>query len=246
MSGEDDQLMTFLLMTFSSVPNVHHLLGGCVDGAWSGLTDELVHQTDVSKGTTHHNLVVATTTAVGVKVARIHIVRHEVACGWTAAGDMTCWTDVIRGDAVTQIQECIRTANLRKWFWFRTHSCEEGRFTNVSRVEIPLVESRVRRLESVPLGGTLLDVRVHLLEEGGQDDCLTQRGDVLSRGPDVTQKHLLTVLILAEWSGLKIEDNVAGQSVGDHQRRRGKVVGTHILVDTSLKVAVAGEDRGGH
>ena len=53
-------------------------------------------------------------------------------------------------------------------------------------------------------------------------------GDFLLGGPDVFEVDGLAVLVLAERLGVEVVVDVAGERVGDDQRRRHEVVGADV------------------
>src|SRR5207237_631746 len=54
----------------------------------------------------------------------------------------------------------------------------------------------------------------------------------------------LAVIALAERVALQVGADRPGQGIGNHERRRGQVIGPHLGVDAALEIAVAGQDRG--
>ena len=57
------------------------------------------------------------------------------------------------------------------------------------------------------------------------------------------RKTSLPPLPWPERLGGEVDQHGTGEGVGDHQGRRGQVVGAHVRVDPALEVAVAGEHR---
>ena len=66
-------------------------------------------------------------------------------------------------------------------------------------------------------------------------------GDLLLGGPDVAQIDGLAGLVLAQRVGGEVVADVAGERVGDHQRRRHQVICADLGRDSALEVAIAGE-----
>ena len=62
--------------------------------------------------------------------------------------------------------------------------------------------------------------------------------------PDVFQEHVLAGLVLADRLGVPVDVDLAGQGVGDDQRRRGQIVRSHLGMHAALEVAVAAEHGG--
>ena len=52
-------------------------------------------------------------------------------------------------------------------------------------------------------------------------------------------------LSCAERLGGEVDVERAGQRIGDHQRRRGEIVGPHVRVHAAFEIAVARQHRGG-
>ena len=68
-------------------------------------------------------------------------------------------------------------------------------------------------------------------------------GDLLRRRPDVAEMDRVAVLVVAERLVDEVDLQRAGERIGDHQRRRGEVVGAHVRIDAALEIAVAREHR---
>jgi hypothetical protein len=87
-----------------------------------------------------------------------------------------------------------------------------------------------------------LKTSAYFLPEGlARDGALDQIGDLARGRPDVLQMDRLAVLRGAERLGGDVDVHVAGDGIGDHERRRGEVVRPHVGVHPSLEVAVARE-----
>ncbi len=65
------------------------------------------------------------------------------------------------------------------------------------------------------------------------------------RGPDVLEVDGLAGLIFAERIGVEVVADVAGERVGDDQRRGHQIIGAHVDVDAALEVAIAAEHADG-
>ena len=97
-----------------------------------------------------------------------------------------------------------------------------------------------------PGGVALEHVGVLLLEHLPGDALADHRIDLAAGRPDVLEEDLLALLVEAERLLGEIDIHRAGDRVGDHQRRRGEIVGAHVGVDAAFEVAVAREHRRRH
>ena len=70
-------------------------------------------------------------------------------------------------------------------------------------------------------------------------------GDFFLRGPDVVEIDGLAGLILAERIGVEVVADVAGERVGDDERRGHQIICAHVDVDAALEVAIAAEHADG-
>ena len=68
-------------------------------------------------------------------------------------------------------------------------------------------------------------------------------GDFPGRWPDVLQVDRLAILGRGDRVFRDVDVHVAGDGIGDDQRRRGEIVGAHVGADAALEVAVAREHR---
>ena len=73
----------------------------------------------------------------------------------------------------------------------------------------------------------------------------TAVGDFRLGGPDVLEVDGLAVLVLAEGVVGEVVADVAGEGVGDDQRRAHEVVGADLGRYAAFEVAIAGEDGDG-
>ena len=100
-------------------------------------------------------------------------------------------------------------------------------------------------LEVLPVLVAVGDGGVLLAEHRGVDGGGDGVGDLGLGGPDVLEVDGLAVLVLAEGVGVEVVADVAGEGVGDDQRRGHEVVGADLGGDAALEVAIAGEDGDG-
>ena len=73
--------------------------------------------------------------------------------------------------------------------------------------------------------------------------CALQRA-TLAQGSQVNFRALTGNLLQID-VGDEVDLHRARERIGDHQRRRGEVVGPDVGVDAALEIAVAGEDGSG-
>ena len=71
----------------------------------------------------------------------------------------------------------------------------------------------------------------------------TTERDLAAGRPDVLEEDLLALLVEAERLLHQVGIHRAGERIGDHQRRRGQIVGAHVRIDAAFEVAVAGQHR---
>ena len=96
-----------------------------------GARCHFVADTDVGKGTAHHDFVVPAACAVGVEVTNFDAMRLEVFTCRAFCLDRTGRRNVVGGDRVTQEQERTSTMNFRELTRFFRHIDEVGRVLDV-------------------------------------------------------------------------------------------------------------------
>jgi hypothetical protein len=99
-------------------------------------------------------------------------------------------------------------------------------------------------LDLLPERVALEDVGVFASERLARDGALDEIGDLAGGRPDVLEIDRLAVLRRAERLGGDVDVHVAGDRIGDDERRRGEIVRAHVRVHPALEVAVAREHRG--
>ena len=65
----------------------------------------LVANANVSKGTSHHDFVVASAAAKGIEIAALHVALNQPLTCWPAGGEGPCWRDVVGGDGISELEE---------------------------------------------------------------------------------------------------------------------------------------------
>ena len=203
---------------------------------------ELVHEVldaDVGEGAAHHHFMVAAARAVLVEVALAHLTLGEPLARRRGELDGARGRDVVGGDLVAEQREDARVDHVLDRIGGHGHALEIGRVLHVGGVDAPLEGLARWRLDLAPVGVALEDVGVAFLEDLLGDELLDVRLDFLRRRPDVAQIDGLAVLALAQRLLRQVHVDVAGERVGDNERRRGEIVRLHIGVDATLEVAVA-------
>ena len=125
------------------------------------------------------------------------------------------------------------------------HALEVRRVLHVGRTVVPGVGEAALDRDLAPGRIALEHVGVLLLEHLLGDALADHRIDLAAGRPDVLEEDLLALLVEAERLLGDIDIHRAGDRIGDHQRRRGEIVGAHVGVDAAFEVAIAREHRGG-
>jgi hypothetical protein len=84
---------------------------------------------------------------------------------------------------------------------------------------------------------------ISLLEHLGGQRLFQRLADLRTRRPDILEIDRPAIRAGPERLGGDVDIHAAGDRIGDHQRRRGEIVGLHMRVDAALEIAVAGEHR---
>ena len=87
----------------------------------------LIAHTDVGEGTTHHHLVIASTTSKRVEVTRLDSVSYQVLTSGAVMRERAGWTDVVGGHRITDLYQNPSTVNRFYRSRFGLDSLEEGR-----------------------------------------------------------------------------------------------------------------------
>ena len=81
-------------------------------------------------------------------------------------------------------------------------------------------------------------------EQIGRETLADCGSDFLGAGPDVAEIHRHTLRIQADGFVRQIDEDRTGQGIGHHQRRRTKVIGPNLWMDTGFEVTVAAQHSG--
>ncbi len=184
--------------------------------------------------------------AVGVEVGLRHLAFTQVFAGRRGQFDGAGRADVVGGDRVAEHAEDAGLDDVGDRLRLHAHALEIGRVLNIGGADVPGIGLAAGHLDALPGLVALEDVGVAGGEHLVRHVLALKRGDLFVGRPDVLQIDGLAVLAFAERLGGQVDLHRAGQGVGDHQGRRGQIVGPHVGVHPTFKVAVAREDRAGH
>lgn len=84
------------------------------------------------KRTSGHDLVIASSSAVGVEVFLFDILLSQESGGGRVFGDGTGGGNVVGGDGVSEVQEAIGSFDVSDGVGFGLQGLEEGRVVNIS------------------------------------------------------------------------------------------------------------------
>ena len=170
---------------------------------------------------------------------------EEVLAGRGIDLDRASRRDVVGGDGIEQETEHPRIDDVGKRCRMSPHADEIGRVLHVSGLFIPIVSQSSLHIDAAPVGIALEDVGVflgeHLLAQRLANDAV----DLATGWPDVLEEDLFALLVHPEGLLHEIGIHRARERIGNDQRRRGEIVGTHVGIDATFEVAVAGEHGGG-
>ena len=247
LSGEDDERRALGPIAFGRGEDRHLLAAGEVPReAALDAVQQLVADADVGEGAPLHHLVVAAAGAVAVEVAGGDAARLKVVRGRAADGDGPRRRDVIRGDAVGQLEQAARAGEGRDGCGRGRQVHEEAGLAHVGAVRGPVEAFAPGDRDGVPGFVGLVDAAVLRDEELGAQGRRRRRRDLRVAGPEIGEHHRLAVGADAQSLGGEIDIHPACQGVGDDQGRTGQVVGPGVGADPALEVPVAAEHRGDH
>ena len=247
LAGEDHQRAALGLVAHGRVIDRHHFAGGEVLGhAALDLRGQLVADPDVGEGAAHHDLMVPAAGAVGVEVGLRHLAFTQVFASRRGQLDGAGRADVVGGDRVAEHAEDTGLDDVGDRLGLHAHALEIGRVLNIGGADVPGVGLAAGHLDALPGLVALEHVGVAGGEHLVRHVLALEGGDLFVGRPDVLQIDGLAVLAFAERLGGQIDLHRAGQGVGDHQGRRGQIVGPHVGVHPAFEVAVARQHRAGH
>ena len=197
----------------------------------------------VGECATHHDVMIAAAGAVGVEVDDADVMLEQVGASRGGRLDGAGRADVVGGDRVTEDAQCARTQHVAGGTRRHAEVGKERRFGDVGRLR-PVVGLPGGGGNAVPQRIVLGQVAVELAEGLRVHGVLHAVMDLLAGGPDVADPHVFALLAFAERLGHQVGQDVAGDGVGDDQRRRRQEVGAQVRMDACLEVAVAGQHGG--
>ena len=193
--------------------------------------EHLVADADVGEGAAHHHLVVAAPRAVGVEVPRVDLPLGQILAGRRRRLERAGGRDVVGRDHVAEQREDARPREVGDDPGLPRHALEVGRVLDVGRGRRPVVGLAVGGLDRAPVLVALEDVGVLRLEGPARHRRLDELGDLLVRRPDVLQEDGIAVPVRAERLAGQVDVDVAGERIGDDERRAGEIVRPHVRVD---------------
>ncbi|MPL73108.1 hypothetical protein SDC9_18901 [bioreactor metagenome] len=201
----------------------------------------LVLDADVGEGAAHHDFVVAAARAVAVEVLRCDATLGQVLAGRGGRLERARGRDVVGGDHVAEHREDAGRLHVRDHARFLGHAAEIGRVLDVGRLRRPVVGFPLGGLHALPVGVALEHVGVFRKEGLAGHASLDELGDLGVGRPDVLEIDRLAVLRGGDRLARQVDVHVAGDRIGDHERRRGEEVRAHVGRDPAFEVAVARE-----
>ena len=105
LASQHYRIQSGLLVLLGGVIHVERGAGGQVEGAGAGLGHQLVDEADVAERPPGHHGIVPSPRAERVEVPGVEAAGGEVAGGGGVARDGAGRRDVVRGHAVTQVQQ---------------------------------------------------------------------------------------------------------------------------------------------
>ena len=96
-----------------------------------GARRHLVSDTDIGKGTTHHDLVISTATSERIEIPSVNATLGQpLPCG-TGSREGASWRDVVGGDGIGQFEQHLGSLDGLNGFWRGRQPAEEGGQPNV-------------------------------------------------------------------------------------------------------------------
>ena len=145
---------------------------------------------------------------------------------------------MIGRDGIAENSERSRVQDVVDLADFHRKIFEERRLMNVVALLVPLINFAGARRDVVPLRILVGKIAIEFTEHLRFERRLHRVPNFCERRPEVAQKSLLAVFVLADRFLAKIDIDAAGECERDHQRRRHQKVGFDVLVDASFEVAI--------
>jgi len=246
LSGEDDGVNSSSLVFGSSVEDSHFFSGGNMHGSRSSLLNHLVDKTDVSEGTSSHDLIVTSARSVGVEVLIGDSTLSEEASSRGVLGNLSGGGDVISSNGITHVQKAVSVVDIRDFLDLSFGGLEERRVVDVGGVIIPRVEFTFRGLEVLPHLGSLKDVVVNVNEHLRFDASFSNCRNFITSGPDFRKEDILSILVLTNRLSFEVVVDGTGKGVSNDKRRRSQVVSSSLWMDSTFEVSVSGKDSRGN
>lgn len=139
----------------------------------AGSLHHFIDESDISESASSHNLIIATSSSIGVEVSGFHTLGQEVFSSGGSLGDVACRGDVICCNGVTEVAKHVSIFNSLSGLNFLSHALEERRVVYVCGVFIPLIQLALRSVQSVPSVSALCDSLINLLEHFGLNHRLS-------------------------------------------------------------------------
>jgi len=241
LSGKDDNVLSILLVLFSGIIDVHDFSGGDVDGLRSDLINHLVDNSDVTESTSGHDFEVTSSGTESVEVLLTNTLGDQISTSGRVLLDLTSRGDVISGDEVSERTEDVGILDLFERRKGGAEALEERRIVNVCG-GFPVVDLASAGGQGVPSSSTLGDTLVDFLEVVSLDVFLNNLENLGSGRPDVLKVDILAVRSLTKGFIVQVLVNSAGKSIGNDQRRTGKITGSDERVNSGFEVSVTRKD----
>lgn len=115
---------------------------------------------------------------------------------------------------------------------------------NICWLLIPLEKSRFFHWKSIPSLSSIRNFLVCFSENFRSNAFVLNLLDFIFFRPNLTQKHILSVLVFRNWIFFKINVNSSCNGEGDYERRRCQKVCFGLRMDSSFKISISTENWG--
>ena len=188
--------------------------------------------------------MVSTPAPERVEVRRVDAARDEIPSGRAVGRNAAGRRDVVGRHTVTEARQHAGSDDVARRRRRQSQIVEERRMPDIGRRIVPLEPPPLRRRQTPPAIVAVEHPAVFRRELFGSHRGGHGSLDFLAPWPHVAQEHVGAVPVLSQRLGRQVDGHAAGQRVGDHKRRRSQVVGAHLRLDPSFKVAIAAEHSG--